>query len=395
MNENKFEGLLRQSLLVCDEPAEALNSQIKAAARLKSKFKEDNLSMTIRKKPAVIAMALIAIICVFSMTAYAVSVLLSADKVAELFDAKAAKAFQTSDAVKINQTKTVGEYDITLLGIAPAKNFTAFNLTVNDKPIIEEDRTIYAAVAIRKTDGTPISELSSTNSEEGEFYCRPMVKGIIPWQNSLGGGGHISTVKDGVLYFLVSCEQLEPFAYTTVYLSVSDKFVYSHDMYIYDESTGDITPNPTYTGYSALFMLPLDESKANRELAQRILENNNGIAAEDSGAEKLNPISTSSLPPISEWTLLPDSVKPYEKNAEGNYTYSYTFKHDSTELTSNMSGENPENLIFDDNGICVLAQGSIDGGRDCYVIAAQRDSSGTITWAFYLLPDSVVFNITQ
>ncbi|MDR3313327.1 MAG: hypothetical protein LBS96_02590 [Oscillospiraceae bacterium] len=264
MHDETFDALLRTSLRSNDAPGDALNS------KLKSRMMEGTQPMKTSKKPLRFAALAAALLCAFAVTAFAVSRLLSAEKAAELFAPEIAEAFRAPDAMVINQTQTAGAYEITLLGVAPARDLAALEVKNDGQSVTEEEGVLYAVVAVRRADGAPLAE--------EEFYLWPLIKGLKPWQNGSFAGGHTAAEKDGVRYYLVSCEKLSPFADRGVYLNVSDQPFYAHEMYTYDEATGDFAPNPAYAGVRVLFPLPLDSAKADPALAQRILEEKNGVA---------------------------------------------------------------------------------------------------------------------
>ena len=62
------------------------------------------------------------------------------------------------------------------------------------------------------------------------------------------------------------------FADRTLYLAVNDGTFFAPDAYCFDEATGEITRNEGYEGVNALFLLPLDKGKADKEKAEAYLK---------------------------------------------------------------------------------------------------------------------------
>ena len=84
--------------------------------------------------------------------------------------------------------------------------------------------------------------------------------------------GYQEFVKDGIMYRVIDMENVEVFADTDIYVGVNSETFYDEDAYIYDENTGDIKANEDYNGVNALFVLPVDESKADSAAAKKYLE---------------------------------------------------------------------------------------------------------------------------
>lgn len=84
-------------------------------------------------------------------------------------------------------------------------------------------------------------------------------------------GGYKDTVIDGVFYRIMNCENIEVFADSTVYLGVNEGAFPDRSAFVYDESTGEITRAEDFAGVNALFELPFDFSKADKEKAREII----------------------------------------------------------------------------------------------------------------------------
>ena len=109
-------------------------------------------------------------------------------------------AFQGKDAVSVNESQEYGGYRVTLLGAVSGKNISEY-LETDDQGQVEDDR-FYAAVAIERTDGTPMPDTRDDAYGEEPFYVSPYIKGLEPWNYGLMtmGGGYSEFVRDGIQY---------------------------------------------------------------------------------------------------------------------------------------------------------------------------------------------------
>lgn len=206
---------------------------------------------------ALIAAALSALLVVSA--AAAVLMLSPKDVALHLKDTALAVAFESDGAIIVDETKTVGDYNVTFLGIVSGKNISRY--VVDDK--LGVDRS-YAAVALTRTDGTPIEDTVP------EITISPLIEGCEPWRVNAWtlDGGTSSFVQDGILYYLDECDSVECFADHTVYLAAyPGAFISpSAELFDFDETTGAITAK----GEAVLFSLPLDKSKADPQKAHAI-----------------------------------------------------------------------------------------------------------------------------
>lgn len=189
-----------------------------------------------------------------AVSAYAaVTLLLPQDVARQAGHEALAAAFESETAVEVNETKTVGDYNVTFMGLVSGEGLSR----VESFPDSETYDKTYAVLAYERTDGTPITE------DVPDLTVSPMVEGYAPWVVnawSLHGGTH-TFAQDGVLYYLFECKNVEPFADRTVYLAVypgthippsTENFAISDEGHI---SVADGSK-------AALFTLPLDKSKA-------------------------------------------------------------------------------------------------------------------------------------
>lgn len=198
-----------------------------------------------------------AVVAAMSVTAYAAITLAPRDVAQRTGNEALAAAFEGEEAITVNETKTVGNYNVTLMGLV---NGTGLSRVESLPDSVEQDKT-YAVLAYARTDGADITE------DVPDLTVSPLVEGYAPWQLNAWtlGGGVSSFAQEGVLYYLFECDNVEPFADHTVYLAVypGTHIPPNAELFGFEEATGAITSN----GEAALFSLPLDESKANPQKA--------------------------------------------------------------------------------------------------------------------------------
>lgn len=201
-----------------------------------------------------------------SSTAYAAYHYLNPSQIADEVSENGAlsKAFAGEDAIVVNETQSSNGYDITLLGLVSGEKL---ELCVPDetKKEVSEKHT-YAAVAISKTDGTKM--------DNRNFCVSPLICGeaFSDVNAATLDVGLTWFEKDGVIYELIECDNLEIFADRGVYLSVVDNFGNETAAFQMDEASGDYYKVEDYAGTSALFKLSLDEKKADTVAAEKFLE---------------------------------------------------------------------------------------------------------------------------
>ncbi|MCL2813608.1 MAG: hypothetical protein FWD23_03310 [Oscillospiraceae bacterium] len=223
----------------------------------------------IRRSFGTVAVAAI-ILMIITTTAFAAWHLLNPSEIAEkLGHSTLSAAFESENAININASQTAGGYIFTLMSIVSGSDITDYRTF--DSAGLQRERT-YAVVAVQKADGSPFSEEELMEQGHG-FYISPYVRGIPPFKlNShiLGGGGQ-ATIIDGVKYLLTECDDISMFADKGVYIGISEGFMFGN-AFIFNEETGELTPNPESDGVSVIFDLPLDISLADPVRAQQYLD---------------------------------------------------------------------------------------------------------------------------
>lgn len=226
-----------------------------AAPRQTSEKEQNKMSMNRMKKTILLAAAAVALLAV---TVSAAVLWLTPAQVAEELDNPAlAAAFESGDAIVLNETQTAGDYTVTLGGLVSG---TGLSRWYEDA---EETRT-YAVVSVSRTDGTPLTEDNYDISASGTFTVTPLVAGYPPQSVNIFSldGSCASFLQDGRAYYLMDTQSVEMFADHTVYLAVYQGFVPSYEEFSAAED-GTLTMREDVVG--CMFTLPLDVSKADPE----------------------------------------------------------------------------------------------------------------------------------
>lgn len=223
---------------------------MKSAAKRKEK--------TVMKKPVRILVAAILIIAIISVTAYAISGLLSAGDVAERFGySSVADSFEQNGYA--SESVTGKGYTVSFLGLVNGERF--------ESDSVKSDCSYYV-VSVAREDGLPLAL-----SEGNPLGMSVIIEGYPAWKintwslNTSANGME----ENGILYYLYDCENLEIFADKNVYLAVYEGFVPGVSI-ININPDGKFGFAESYSGFRAMFKIPLDPSKANPEAANEILK---------------------------------------------------------------------------------------------------------------------------
>ena len=196
----------------------------------------------------------------------------------EIGDSKLEAAFESEDAVLLNETQSFEKYDVTLLGMISGKDLStqkveaAYNKEPEDSQF-DDDKT-YVVTVIERKDGGEIGEGES-------FFTSPLIDGYSPSEANIAifRGGYASVYSDDMKteYSIVDMGNIEPFADHKIHIAVQDGGFFEEGSngepaFTYDEKTGKYSPNEKYEGVNALFDLPIDESKADPAKAKELLE---------------------------------------------------------------------------------------------------------------------------
>lgn len=375
MEDKKLDRLLKNALSTNYAPDQELNKKILHTAKEK-----ENMNFKKFRRLPVVAAACLLIIC-SSVTAFAAWKYLTPKDVAiEYGNSQLAKAFESDDAITMNETQSYGAYNITVLGAVSGSNLSEF-CSNGDK--VRSDRT-YAVVAISKTDGTPMPKPSDDEYGKEPFFISPLIQGLNPNKYNIVtmNDGYYDIVKDGILYRLSDCDNVELFADREIYLCVGNSTFYDRNAYIFNEETGKITPNGNFKGMNLLFKLPLNAKNADKEAAQKYLDDLElswGESAQAEGTVENGKEETLDVNEIMEkWKLVSEQkVKP---DKEGRIYYSYKNKNIS------MDGYDLEDALFKAGEVGYSKSYSVGEGDNvkCSLIY-YRDKNGEITVYVYEL----------
>ncbi len=385
MEDKELDILLKSALSTNYVPDQELNKKILN----KAKERENMNIKRFRRLPVVVAACLL-LIC-SSVTVFATWKYLAPKDVAiEYGNQQLAKAFESGDAITMNETQSYGEYNVTVLGVVSGSNLSEF---CSNEDKVRSDRT-YAVVAISKTDGTPMPKTSDDEYGKEPFFISPLIQGLDPNKYNIVtmNGGYYDIVKDGILYRLSDCDNVELFADREIYLCVGNSTFYDRNAYVFNEETGKITPNGNFKGMNLLFTLPLNAKKADKEAAQKYLDDialSWGDSAQAEGAVekvkdetvaeengKLVELDVNEI--INKWTLVSEQkVKP---DKDGRIYYSYKNQN------SSMDGYVWEDGLFEEGEVGYSkAYSGGEGDNTKYSFIYYRDENGEITVYVYEL----------
>lgn len=229
-----------------------------AAVRQASEKEQIIMPMNRVKKTALLIAAAVALLAV-SVSA-AVVWLTPAQVADRVEEPLLAEAFQSEDAIVLDESVTAGDYQITLAGMVSGEDLS---VPTDYNGEIINDRT-YAVFRVARADGEPLTDYPNLSYS-------PLVDGyhvrcVNAW--TLGTTTQ-QFIEDGVIYCLFDCRNLEMFADHPVRFAIYEGGIPNTDLFSMAED-GTISLRESVVG--ALFTLPLDESKADPEAAQAFVE---------------------------------------------------------------------------------------------------------------------------
>lgn len=229
-----------------------------AAVRQASEKEQIIMPMNRMKKTALLIAAAVALLAV-SVSA-AVVWLTPAQVADRVEEPLLAEAFQSEDAIVLDESVTAGDYQITLAGMVSGEDLS---VPTDYNGEIINDRT-YAVFRVARADGEPLTDYPNLSYS-------PLVDGyhvrcVNAW--TLGTTTQ-QFIEDGVIYCLFDCRNLEMFADHPVRFAIYEGGVPNTDLFSMAED-GTISLRESVVG--ALFTLPLDESKADPAAAQAFVE---------------------------------------------------------------------------------------------------------------------------
>lgn len=235
------------------------NFEEKTVELLKAAQREDDL-MSYKRKPLKVAVLVLVAMLLLSFGAYAVISLLSASQVAEQIGGKElAVLFEESNSDPVTVKGDV--YSVTFMGTAPGENLYSYE---ENGPMVSEDAT-YAVWAVYRNDGEPLDQMAGS-----PIQVIPVMDGYRADALFSMGMSATGFEKDGVLYYLLNCTDLEVFADKNVKLMAFEGMFPTADILTANDS-GEVIYAENYNGFKAVFELDLDESKADPEAAAELM----------------------------------------------------------------------------------------------------------------------------
>lgn len=228
------------------------------AARQRIEKEQNKMSMIRMKKAALLTAAAVALLAI-SVSA-AMLWLTSAQVADRVEEPLLAEAFQSEDAIVLDESVTAGDYQITLAGMVSGEDLST---PTDYNGEIINDRT-YAVFRVARADGEPLTDYPNLSYS-------PLVDGyhvrcVNAW--TLGTTTQ-QFIEDGVIYCLFDCRNLEMFADHPVRFAIYEGGVPNTDLFSMAED-GTISLREGVVG--ALFTLPLDESRADPAAARAFAE---------------------------------------------------------------------------------------------------------------------------
>lgn len=387
-----IDDLLKAALAPIELPGQELNDQILRKAKERQNMEKNKQVHYKRRIPAA-ALVAACTIALCSTTVFAVYKYLTPAEVAtEANDNNLQKAFMSKDAILVNETQESGGYRITLMGSVAGKNISDF-LSTDEHGELEDDR-IYTIVSIERADGTPMPDTSSDEYGQEDFYVSHYIRGLNPAQYSLMsmGGGYTALVRDGVQYRILDMQNIEMFADKGIYVGVCSGTFYDNGAYLYDETTGEMRCNENYAGVSALFELPVDQTKADPAAAAAYLKE-----LEDSWnapGEPYEPTEEDMKVDAFMAQLTSENIDEYAVPIEStrqvctvdndrNVQYSYTYEDDHT--ASGGSGSYAFDELFPEHvtGTKSIAGSNYSELEDLLIEVFILNEDNTVTFVMY------------
>ncbi len=353
--------------------------QLNAAILSKIKEKEEmkNYGTYCKKSAQAAAAAAVLVLAFSSVSAAAAYHFLNPSQVAtEADNQKLAAAFQAEGALFINETQTFADYEVTLLGSTAGKNISDSvpeNITADE---------IYAVLALKRTDGTPMPKSGTPEyAKENNYFPSFYIHGLNPARYNLDGmnGSYACFEKNGVQYYIIAMSNIEMFADKGIYVGLctaGNDGDYNPDAYALDKTSGNITRQKDFSGVNALFVLPVDKSKADPKQAEKFLQRVNTPASVQlseeeisliKAREKISPLVWEYYSALTEQsidtlcdlieaqTAMPDKdgVLTYSLRISDDYTDYYTEKlstHVKDKTPGVLNFENSFSLDFKEDG---------------------------------------------
>lgn len=388
-----MDELLKRNLLPDCVPEECLNASILKTAKETQTMKKK----TFRSGAA--AAAAVAILAIGSVSGYAAYRYLTPSQVADQMteDGRLAKAFESKDAITVNETQKTDGYDITLMGLVSGKHLSPVAPEASQEEI-DQEKT-YAVVAIAREDGKAMPDIMDADYQT--FCVSALIHGknFLDVNNATLNAGVSSFVQDGVQYEILECDNLETFANMGVYMGVVESFGNESQAFTLDEETGDYSINEDFDGMKALFTIPLDKTKADDTAAEmyfaqleqqeesQITEDEDDVADVEATSDEGRLASEWEQKLIRFGTFASEEAQEYiRQHAEIISQETYTANADGGFSVKSDAGaaEYSAEALPEETGVETVFGYSSDGtlaGTACDTITKNTD--GTYTYTVY------------
>ncbi len=388
-----MDELLKRNLLPDCVPEECLNASILKTAKETQTMKKK----TFRSGAA--AAAAVAILAIGSVSGYAAYRYLTPSQVADQMteDGRLAKAFESKDAITVNETQKTDGYDITLMGLVSGKHLSPVAPEASQEEI-DQEKT-YAVVAIAREDGKAMPDIMDADYQT--FCVSALIHGknFLDVNNATLNAGVSSFVQDGVQYEILECDNLETFANMGVYMGVVESFGNESQAFTLDEETGDYSINEDFDGMKALFTIPLDKTKADDTAAEmyfaqleqqeesQITEDEDDVADVEATSDEGRLASEWEQKLIGFGTFASEEAQEYiRQHAEIISQETYTANADGGFSVKSDAGaaEYSAEALPEETGVETVFGYSSDGtlaGTACDTITKNTD--GTYTYTVY------------
>lgn len=295
-----LDNLIEEAFEEKEAPSPDLNRRILEKAKEHMNMKKNNM-----KK--MVAAACVGLAAVGSVSVYAAYRYLSPSQIAEEVsdNGALAKAFESKDAVLVNETQQTNGYDITFLGLVSGENLDIY-VPENVAMSLNKSHT-YAAVAVAKSDGMEM--------EYRDFCISPLINGV---SFSVANNATLDALltffeQDGIMYYLIECDNLEIFANRGVQLGVVDSFGNETSAFVMSEQTGVYEKNLEYENTNALFALPLDNEKADDVVADEYIKELTAKAEASDDGDDIDVETQAVLDKLKTFvaTITPENIEQY------------------------------------------------------------------------------------
>lgn len=261
-----------------DEVSFSADFEQTAAQKMRMAGESEKRKMKMSKRTKIIIAAAAAIL-LFSTTAFAAPAIISRltpQQVAEKTEINGfIEAFNASDAVIRNETVENNGWRITLLGTASGEELNDYASKLKNELVrddngaeyvaipfeleLDECRT-YAAVAVEKADGTPLTEDSDVPT------LTVVADGYKPWRINSWTFGFSATgfVENGIAYRIIDFADFGILGGGNVRLAAHDTFAPERDTFA-SAADGTVCYADGYTGTKAMFSLPVEKIEIDSE----------------------------------------------------------------------------------------------------------------------------------